>query len=79
MWKCIHIVIVGHIKHAEQAWRGWYTAALLLPLGMLKSVAFPPLKTEEKPLHANVQKCVCTHKHIHMPNKLPLSCRCFCV
>lgn len=34
-------------KACRAALKGWYTATLLLPLGTLNSVAFPPLKTEE--------------------------------
>ena len=79
MWKCIHIVTVGHIKHAEQVWRGWYAAALLLPLGMLDSVALPRLKTEEGFTCKCASACERKQTHTRGPNKLPLFMRMFFV
>lgn len=43
-------------KACRVALKGWYAAVLSLPLGMLNSIAFPPLKTEETPkMYAHAQ------------------------
>lgn len=56
-------------KACRAGLRGWYTAALLLPLGMLDSVAFPPLKTEDN----FTCKCasVCAGKQKHTAKQAP--------
>lgn len=62
-------------KACRAGLEGWYTAALLLPLGILCSVAYPPLKTEETFTYKCANVCA-PNIHIEV-NKPALWCRCF--
>lgn len=59
-------------KACRAGLRGWYTAALLFPLGMLSSVAFPPLKTEETLTCKCASGCKQTHTAKQAPTFMPM-------
>lgn len=64
-------------KACRAGLKGWYTAALLLPLGILSSVAYPPLKTEE----TFTYKCesACASQHTHRSKQTHTLMQMFCV